>query len=170
MSDPLRRDAAERIRASYMAIAPRIEDVVATFYADLFEAYPTVRGLFGNDMTLQTKHLGATLALICRNATDLDILREPLMRLGAQHVGYGAKPEHYPAVRDALLGAIEKHSGSAWTRELRTDWLNALNAIAAIMLEGAAERAREAAEALSKPASDRPEIGVKKSPRSAQNR
>jgi hemoglobin-like flavoprotein len=137
-----------RIRANYTALAPRLDEVVARFYQTLFREHPRLRAMFPQDMSRQQHHLAASLALVCRNIGHLDILDEPLMALGAAHAGFGVRPEQYPLVRDALIESIRHASEGAWTEQLHADWLEALNAVAAIMLKGAARAAWSAANDL----------------------
>jgi hemoglobin-like flavoprotein len=54
-----------------------------------------------------------------------------------QHVHWGAKPEDYLIVRDALIRAIRSSSAS-WSSDLEADWRQAITAIAVPMLQGAA--------------------------------
>lgn len=130
--------SVNRVRASYAEVSLQADRLVDRFYQLLFERNPDVRALFPADMARQKQHLIAALGLICKNIDCLDILEGSLMDLGAQHVAYGAKPEHYPLVRDCLLDSIQECSGQGWTPQLRGDWFEALNAICTIMLRGAA--------------------------------
>src|SRR5688572_13172145 len=137
--------AIDRVRESFEVLSPRLDHLVIVFYRRLFEAYPGVRPMFPADLTRQRGHLAASLALVCKNLGRLDMLEEPLRALGASHVGYGARPEHYPIVRDTLLDAIAEVAGAAFTPALRHDWHDALNAVAAAMLRGAARMADQVA-------------------------
>lgn len=132
-------DAAQvaRIRLSFEAIAPRAHELVELFYDKLFANYPQVRMMFPADMSGQQKHLLSAIKLVVQNADRFETLREPLLAMGERHVGYGAKPEHYPIVRDTLLGALAEVAGNVWNEQLRRDWADALNAVAGVMLEGA---------------------------------
>ena len=65
--------------------------------------------------------------------------------MGARHVNYGAKPEHYPVVRDEMLGAIKDVAGPVWTPAIHAVWTDALNAVAAVMIRGAEQAQRQAA-------------------------
>jgi len=63
-------------------------------------------------------------------------------------VGWGAKPEDYFGVRDALVRAIRDASRS-WNEELEADWRSAITAIVVPMLQGAAVHTALVAEQLS---------------------
>lgn len=131
-------DAIERIRASIQVIEPDLTALSDTFYERLFEVAPDVRRLFAPDMTRQRGHFEAALALLLRNITMLDVLGPSLMALGAEHVGYGTKIEHYGVARDCLIHAIRQHAGDSWSEQLERDWREAIDAVMRPMLRGAA--------------------------------
>lgn len=64
------------------------------------------------------------------------------MKMGARHLDYGTKPEHYPVVAGALLGAMAELARPIWTPQLEEDWTAAVNAIARVMLKGAENSGR----------------------------
>jgi hemoglobin-like flavoprotein len=140
--------AVANIRASFAEISPRLDQVVDHFYAGLFLEHPGVRKIFPPDMTRQKEHVGAALAVLFRNIDSLEALEGPLLEMGARHVGYGATPDHYPAVRDALLAAIRVVSGPSWNEQLDRDWTEALNRICEMMLRGASAAALAVAQAM----------------------
>jgi nitric oxide dioxygenase len=141
----MNQSSVTRVRASFHVVAPRLDALVAGFYDRLFTRAPEVRAIFPDDMSLQKYHLAAALALIGRNIDCLDALEDSLKGLGSQHVRFGAKPEHYPIVRDALVDSIAEQSGTAWNEQLRRDWTDAINVVTAMMLKGAARVANETA-------------------------
>ena len=130
-------NAVTRLRESYTLIAPRAQELIDTFYDKLFAAAPAVRPLFPTDMRAQKGHLLAAVGLVVKHADNLNALAEPLQQMGARHVKYGAKPEHYPVVRDTMVASIAQIAGKAWTPQLSGDWTAALNAVAGFMLKGA---------------------------------
>ena len=77
------------------------------------------------------------LALVIKNLEDVAILHDSLRDLGVQHIHWGAKPEDYFTVREALVRAIRSSSGM-WDAQLEADWHAAITAIAVPMLQGAA--------------------------------
>jgi hemoglobin-like flavoprotein len=79
------------------------------------------------------------LALVRRSLRDLDSLLPVLRDLGARHVGYGARPEHYPVVAEVLVESMASLAGPAWRARDTAAWGTALAAIATAMLAGAAE-------------------------------
>ena len=144
-------DAIDRIRASFTALTPQLGAVSATFYDRLFEVAPDVRRLFAPDMTRQRGHFEAALALLLRNVSMLEVLGPSLMALGAEHVSYGTRAEHYDVARECLIYAFRQHAGDAWSDELERDWHDAVTAVMQPMLRGAALAAAGAADRIGDP-------------------
>jgi hemoglobin-like flavoprotein len=71
----------------------------------------------------------------------LDEIVPTLRVLGARHVGYGAQPEHYPVVGQALIEAMANVAGDAWRPEYNEAWAQAYEVLVGEMLIGAAEAA-----------------------------
>jgi len=131
--DPAQR---QRIKDSFNALAPQGEALVNLFYEKLFVDHPEVRSLFPDDMAGQKRHLLTALALIVKNIDNFAALEGPLMKMGARHLDYGTKPEHYPVVASTLLSVMAELAGPIWTPQLEADWTAALNGIAEVMLKG----------------------------------
>ena len=140
-------ESIARLKHSFSEVAAQPGALATGFYTQLFTAEPDLRQLFPIDLTALQGHFEAALALVIRNLEDVAVLQESLRDLGAQHVGWGAKPDHYFVVRDVLVGAIRDASAS-WTDELEVDWHNAITAIAVPMLQGAAVHTAVVAEQL----------------------
>jgi hemoglobin-like flavoprotein len=141
-------DSIDRILATYERIAPGIDDMVAGFYQRLFTACPEARPLFKKDMALQRQHLAATLAILVRNLPFQDVLDEPLMELGVQHVFFGARPGQYPVVRDSLLASLAESMGKDFTPDVEMAWSELLDHVVAVMLKGATLHALKTATRL----------------------
>jgi len=140
-------ESIARLKSSFSELAAQPGALAARFYQELFTAAPALRLLFPVDLTALQGHFEAALALIIRNLEDMAVLQDSLRDLGAQHVGWGAKPEDYFIVRDVLVRAIGEGSAS-WTEELEADWRSAITAIAVPMLQGAAVHTAVVAEQL----------------------
>ncbi len=108
---------------------------------------PSAAHAFSHRLTSLQGHFEAALALVIKNLEEMRTLEQPLRDLGAQHVGWGAKPEDYVTVREALIRAI-RLSSSAWNDTLEADWRRAITAIAVPMLQGAAVHTAMMAEQL----------------------
>jgi hemoglobin-like flavoprotein len=109
-----------------------------TFYRRLFEAAPGVRPLFaGTDLRRQKTMLLGALVLLRKSLRDLDAIVPKLRELGARHVAYGARPEHYPVVGEVLIGSMAEIAGEAWRPEYADAWAEAFGLVAGAMIEGA---------------------------------
>ena len=129
----------EALEASFDLLAPRGDELMDEFYARLFAAAPAVKPLFPDDMRRQKTMLLGALVLLRKSLRDLDAIVPKLRQLGAAHVSYGARPEHYPVVGSALIAAMAAVAGEAWTQEYELAWSQAFDVVAAVMLEGAEE-------------------------------
>ena len=126
----------EILEQTFAALAPRGEELVERFYAELFHRYPDVRPLFaGVKPESQQRKLLAALALVVRNLRQPEALTKVLSELGARHVVYGAQPEHYPAVADTLLDVMAELAGKSWTPQVHRAWADALQVVADAMLK-----------------------------------
>jgi hemoglobin-like flavoprotein len=128
----------ESLETSFDLIAPRGGELMDVFYARLFAAAPAVKPLFaGTDLRRQKTMLLGTLVLLRKSLRDLDAIVPKLRELGTRHVGYGARPEHYPLVGQVLLASMAEIAGHAWTPEYERAWATAFEIVAGAMLEGA---------------------------------
>jgi methyl-accepting chemotaxis protein len=128
----------DALETSFDLLAPRGEELVERFYARLFATAPAVRPLFTGDQRRQRAMLLQALLLVRRSLRDLNALLPVLRRLGARHVAYGARPEHYPVVAAVLIGAMAELAGDEWTERYASAWERALAVVAGAMLDGAA--------------------------------
>jgi len=134
------------LEESFDAIAPRGDELMDEFYSRLFETAPAVQPLFaGTDLKRQKTMLLGTLVLLRKSLRNLDSIIPKLRELGARHVAYGARPEHYPVVGDVLIASMAAVAGPAWTREYEEAWAEAFSVVAGVMIEGAWAAAFEAA-------------------------
>ncbi|MEM7594151.1 MAG: globin family protein [Cyanobacteria bacterium P01_A01_bin.83] len=128
----------ELLEQSFEGIKPHADGFVNSFYDNLFTANPEAKPLFETtDMEKQKKKLLNSLVLVVENLREPEILDSSLRGLGARHVKYGALPEHYPLVGNALLKTFEQYLQEGWTPEVKQAWVDAYGAISEIMLDGA---------------------------------
>ena len=129
----------EALETSFDIVAPRGDDLMDVFYARLFDAAPAVRPLFaGTDLRRQKAMLLSALVLVRKSQRDLDAIVPTLHKLGAHHVAYGARPEHYPVVATVLIASMAEVAGPAWSPDHERAWAAALDVVAGAMLAGAA--------------------------------
>jgi hemoglobin-like flavoprotein len=131
------------VQESFAKVAPISDAAAVLFYDRLFETAPSVRGLFPDDLAEQRKKLMATLAVVVNGLSNLSLVLPAASALAKRHVGYGAKPEHYPVVGAALLWTMEKGLGDAWTPELAAAWTAAYGTLSGYMIAEAWSQAAE---------------------------
>lgn len=110
------------VQESFRKVAPIADQAADIFYARLFEIAPGLRRMFPDDMTGQKRKLMSTLAFAVNSLRDLDTLLPALKDLGIRHIGYGVEDEQCDTVGAALLYALEKGLGDAWSQELHDAW------------------------------------------------
>jgi methyl-accepting chemotaxis protein len=132
----------ETLEESFDLVAPKGEELVRKFYDNLFAVAPAVQPLFATvDMERQRQAMLNMLIVVRESLRDLDDIVPDLEDLGARHVGYGAKPEHYPVVGEVMIQTMAEVADDAWKPEYTAAWKGAYQAIQDVMLSGAAARA-----------------------------
>jgi nitric oxide dioxygenase len=134
----------ELVQNSFAKVAPISDQAAIIFYDRLFEVAPQVRAIFPDDLTEQRKKLMATLAVVVNGLTNLPAILPAASALAKRHVGYGAKPEHYPVVGSALLWTLEKGLGGAWTPDVAEAWTAAYGTLSGYMIAEAYGEAQAA--------------------------
>ncbi|MFK5986644.1 MAG: methyl-accepting chemotaxis protein [Pseudomonadota bacterium] len=123
------------LQDSLKLLEPQAEAITDAFYQQLFEKFPSVEPLFENtDIKTQGKMLMSAINLVVKNVDKPDVLDNALSSLGKKHQGFGALPEHYPAVAETLLAVLADFAGDVWTDELQNTWTDALNLVADKMI------------------------------------
>jgi methyl-accepting chemotaxis protein len=131
----------DALEASFDLVAPRGETLMDIFYARLFARAPAVEPMFaGTDLRRQKSMLLAALVLQRKSLRNLDAIVPALRDLGARHVAYGARPEHYPLVGQVLLASMAEVAGEAWRGEYERAWAAAFDVVAGVMLDREWER------------------------------
>lgn len=126
----------ERLESSFKLLAPRGPEMVDRFFAHLLAKHPGLRLMFPSDLSGPKRKFLASMVLVAQSLRTPEQFREPFFEMGARHVNYGAQPEHYPIVRDTLIGVMKDMSGPAWSEQLSADWKAALDQVVTVMLEG----------------------------------
>jgi methyl-accepting chemotaxis protein len=126
------------LQESHRRLAPRADQLAQTFYDTLFARCPDVFPLFeGVRLDDQKRKLARALSLVVGHMERPEFLRPYLQGLGALHVAYGVRSEHYPLFADCMLAALAQTAGHAWSGEEARTWEAALQVIAEAMLIGA---------------------------------
>ena len=132
------------VQESFAKVAPISEQAAVIFYDRLFEVAPSVRAMFPFDMTEQRRKLMGVLAAVVNGLSNLESILPAASALAKRHVGYGAKPEHYPVVGSTLLWTLEKGLGDAWNPDVAAAWTAAYETLSAYMISEAYDGAQAA--------------------------
>lgn len=129
---PERRLLAQQ---AFVMIQPFGDEIGVLFYSRLFELDPALRRLFKHDLANQAHSLMAMLQLAIDGLNAPEQFSRAIRNLGARHLGYGARPEHYATVRAALLWTLARALGPAFTPEVATALTEVLGIITDQMQE-----------------------------------
>jgi hemoglobin-like flavoprotein len=126
------------VQTSYQRLGPRLPDLAARFYQELFGRNPALRPLFTTDLAEQQVRFARKLTELVDAIPRLDDLLAHTRALGARHVGYGVRAADYQTVGAALVDALAAILGDGFDPETRQAWMLAYNLMAETMLDGAA--------------------------------
>lgn len=125
------------VRATVPALARHGTEITAAMYKRLFEN-TEVRELFNQSNQgeggRQTKALAQAILAYAQNIDNLSALTGAVERIAQKHVGLHIRPDHYPHVATALLGAIEEVLGEAATADILSAWGEAFWFLADILI------------------------------------
>src|ERR1044072_6674210 len=107
------------------------------FYRRLFVLAPDLRARFHGDVDAESLNLKETLTLAFGALSDMRFLVATLDDLARRDVARGLSGSHCRARAQALVGAIERRVGSAFTRPVCNAWI-AFLAVVMTCLHGAA--------------------------------
>lgn len=135
---------AIRVRRTLAEVGPVADKVTSYFYALLFTRHPDLRSLFPAAMDTQRDRLLKALLTAAEHMDDAEVLTEYLQHLGRGHRKYGTVAPHYPAVGEALIGALSRYATTTWDDETEAAWVRTYTTISQIMIDAAAENERHA--------------------------
>jgi len=125
------------VRATVPALAEHGTEITAAMYKRLFEN-AEVRELFNQSNQgeggRQTKALAQAILAYAQNIDNLPALTGAVERIAQKHVGLNIRPDHYPHVATALLGAIGEVLGEAATEDVLGAWGEAFWFLANILI------------------------------------
>ncbi|MFE3328727.1 globin domain-containing protein [Streptomyces sp. NPDC059176] len=127
------------VRRTMAEIAPVADKVTSYFYALLFVRHPDLRALFPAAMDTQRDRLLKALLTAAEHMDNTPVLVDYLQHLGRGHRKYGTQPAHYPAVGEALIGALARFATTTWGAESEAAWIRTYTTISQIMIDAAAE-------------------------------
>jgi len=125
------------VQASWQKVLPIAPQAADIFYTTLFEMDPSLKSLFPSDITEQGKKLMAMLDTAVKLLNEPDKLIPAVQKLGARHVQYGTKPEHYDTVGAALLKTLAIGLDKEFTPAVKKAWTAVYKTLASTMIEAA---------------------------------
>ena len=129
------------IKESWAKVLPISDKAAELFYGKLFELDPDIKPLFKGDMEEQGKKLMKMINTAVNGLDRLDEIVPAVQQLGARHVAYGVKDEHYDTVGSALLWTLGAGLGDAFTEDTKEAWAAVYGLLADTMKAAAAEAA-----------------------------
>jgi len=125
MADALSDRTIDIVKATVPALEKSGTAVTDRMYRILFRD-PEIRDLFNQshhgETGSQSRALTAAVIAYARNIDNLGVLASRVERITQKHVGLSIRPEHYPFVAEALLGAVRDVLGAAATEEVLAAW------------------------------------------------
>src|SRR5690554_5019607 len=112
----------EMVRDSWAIVRTKNDLLAQRFYQRLFQLDPSLRLLFGHDMTEQREKLMRTISILVRGLHRPDRIHPALCLLGRRHAGYGVQPTDYAMVRQALIAALSDLFGGVLSEEMSAAW------------------------------------------------
>jgi nitric oxide dioxygenase len=123
------------VQASFAEVVPVAATAADLFYQRLFERAPDLRPMFAADLSAQKKKLMDTLAYAVDSLSSPDRLGPALAALGERHADYGAKVEHFTAVGEALLWALQQALDEEFTQAVADAWETVYSNLAEAMID-----------------------------------
>ena len=122
------------VEASFEKVLPIADAAADLFYSRLFELDPSLRPMFGPDMTEQKRQLMQMLTVAVRGLSRPDEIVPAVQALGRRHAGYHVRPEHYATVGAALVWTLEQGLGADFTPVLKAAWTDVYMVVANTMI------------------------------------
>jgi hemoglobin-like flavoprotein len=124
------------VQETFAKVVPISDQAAALFYGRLFEADPTLRGLFKADMQVQGRKLMQMIGYCVGKLDALPELIPAVKELGRKHAGYRVTPADYATVGAALLWTLEQGLGPGFTPEVKEAWTDVYQTLASTMIAG----------------------------------
>ena len=124
MTTPLSEQTIAIVKSTAPILQVHGVEITPRMYERLF-VDPEIKALFdmaAQESGEQPKRLAAAILAFAQNADKLEALKPAIERIAARHVATHIKPEHYPAVANALLPAIKDVLGDAVDDTVLNAW------------------------------------------------
>lgn len=105
------------------------------FYGWLFIQYPSLRSMFTGSMESQYQKFVDMLSIIVARLDRPATVAQEISQLAKSHARYGVKPEHYVAVKEALLWTLKQGLGTDWNDDVEQAWVACYDILTQSMLQ-----------------------------------
>ena len=114
-------------------IGEDIDKISPIFFRELFHIDIHLKSVFSGNIVFLNRKFSNLMGTL-KNVKHLEKISDSLEKMGERHIhNYGAQVSHFPAVKQALLIALEQYHGERFTPELKSAWNNVYDEVAAIM-------------------------------------
>ena len=120
------------VQDTWRSVLPVGGTFAELFYGKLFSLDPALERLF-TDLKDQGRNLTAMISVVVGSLARPERITLAMWELGRRHAAYGVKAGHYDLVRTALLWALEKTLGDAFTAEADAAWRAVYDLLAGTM-------------------------------------
>ena len=127
----------DAVKRTLGILGPRLGPLVDLFYMRLFAIAPAARGLFPDDMSAQNDKFDSMLGDLVRLIDRPEDFADRVRDLGRRHRDYGAEPRHYALVEEALVWALARELGPAFTPHVEESWKSFYRSLSRTMIEAA---------------------------------
>ena len=124
MSKPLSAETIAIVKSTASALQQHGVAITTRMYERLFKD-EEIKALFDQAAHVsgeQPKRLAAAILAFAQNVDKLDALKPAIERIAKRHIETHIRPEHYPAVAEALLPAIKDVLGDAVDEKVLDAW------------------------------------------------
>jgi len=121
------------IQDSFAKVEPIADKAAEIFYNKLFEFDPYLKPLFKGSMVVQGNKLMKTLKVAIAGLNDLSKIVPVLENLAVKHVSYGARPQDYTTVGNALIFTLKTGLGAEFTPQVKQAWVDLFRLVAQVM-------------------------------------
>ena len=126
-------EEAAALKASFLRLIPKSDEFAESLYRHLFRLAPSVRALFAPSMDEQYYKVVRTLAVMVDAVDEPEVFERECRESGERHGRYGARPEHYPVLGQAIVAALRDTLGP--TPEEEALWLRLYGEASRLMIE-----------------------------------
>ncbi|OOY06520.1 globin domain-containing protein [Thioclava sp. F28-4] len=131
-------ERAARVKASAARLDFEDPSLFRDAFARLFAVHPELDQVLPNSEGGQQLKYAAMMEVILSTLDPPEEQELELPGLGQMHVLFGAEPDYYTWLSEAVIAGLAAKLGDHWTPELAADWAELFSLVSAQMMAGAA--------------------------------